>query len=77
MKNITEKFGELLFELRKKKGLSQEAVAKLGGVSRTYIVRLEQKERQPTLTTIFLIAKGLGIKPSKLIAMLEPQVNYL
>lgn len=75
MIKYAELFGQLLFDLRKKKGLSQEKLAEKSGISRSYIVRLEQKDRLPTLETIFRIAKGLDIKPSKLIALIETQIK--
>jgi transcriptional regulator with XRE-family HTH domain len=40
-------------------------------VHRNYIGGIERAERQPTLTTIAVLAANLGIKPSELIARAE------
>lgn len=47
--------------------LSQEALAELAGLHRTYISLLERSRRSPTLSTLEVIAHALGIAPAKLI----------
>lgn len=49
-------------ELRKKKGLSQEKLARLAGVSYNTIVKIESGEsKNPTIQTMAGIAKTLNI----------------
>ena len=50
-------------QLREVAGLSQEDLAHIAEVHRTYIGGIERGERNPTLTTIQKIAKALGVKP--------------
>ncbi|PWV97404.1 DNA-binding XRE family transcriptional regulator [Paenibacillus cellulosilyticus] len=64
-------FGECLQSIRKRQGISQEELAHLCDLDRTYISLLERGKRQPSLTTIFVIAKNLGYKPSDLIKQIE------
>lgn len=64
-------FGEILRTLRNKAGFSQEQLALDCGLDRTYISLLERGLRQPTLTTLFVLADSLGVKPSKLINSVE------
>ena len=52
---------------RKRLGLSQERLGQLCDLNMTEISRLEGAKRDPRLTTIVKVAKGLGIPPSRLL----------
>jgi transcriptional regulator with XRE-family HTH domain len=67
--------GDTLKKLRQSKNLSQEEIAGRTGLDRTYISMLERKVKQPTLTTIFLLAEALEIKPSELIQEIEVEYD--
>lgn len=60
-------FGKRLSELRKSKGLSQEAFAHKCHFDRTYIGILERGEKSPTLNTLEKIAISLEITLSELL----------
>ncbi|WP_413289246.1 helix-turn-helix domain-containing protein [Bdellovibrio sp. HCB337] len=64
--DLCSKFGTRIRELRKKSGYSQEEFADHVGMHRTYLGGLERGERNPTLTVIMRLAKGLGISISEL-----------
>lgn len=64
---ILIKFAEKLKKLRKDRGLSQEALALLCDIDRTYIGRIENMKRNPSLEIVNKIAKGLGIKLTELL----------
>ena len=66
-KTILIRFGEKVREERMKLGLSQEKLAALAGVHRTYIGMIERAERNITLENIERIAKALSRKPSDLL----------
>ncbi|WP_297085771.1 helix-turn-helix transcriptional regulator [uncultured Draconibacterium sp.] len=72
---VVEAFAKVLRAEREKKKLSQEKLAELCDLDRTYISLLERGLRQPTLTTIFRISKSLGIVPSKLIEQVEKEMK--
>ena len=55
-------FGNQIRVLRKKKNLSQEALALACDLDRTYIGGIERGERNPSLLNIFKIAKALGVE---------------
>lgn len=67
MDSILEKFGIKVRHLRESKELSQEQLAKIAGVHRTYIGMIERGEKNITLLNINKIAKALGVKLSELI----------
>lgn len=71
MKGLPVKFGKLLRELRVKKGLSQDELATDADLDRTYISLLERGMRQPTLETLFVLAKALNVSPSWMVSELE------
>lgn len=72
---VIEVFGIVLRELREKNNFSQEKLAEYCNLHTTYISLLERGHRQPTITTIFKLAKALNIKPSTLIEKVEKRVK--
>lgn len=54
-------FGKQVQELRKDRNLSQEQLAELAGVHRTYIGMIERAEKNITLYNIERIAKALEV----------------
>jgi transcriptional regulator with XRE-family HTH domain len=63
---IQEQFGERVRELRKEKGLSQEALALACNLDRTYIGGVERGERNISLINIYKIAEALGVAVKEL-----------
>jgi len=68
-------FGQLLQEIRKKRGLSQEDLGFESGYHRTYISLLERGLKNPSLKTIFQLAKALKVRPSEMIQRIENQTG--
>ena len=69
--NKEEIFGKILQEERKAKNISQEKLAKLSGLDRTFISLIENGKRNPTFTTILKICSALDIEPSELFSIYE------
>ncbi|MEH7493628.1 helix-turn-helix domain-containing protein [Neobacillus niacini] len=67
-------FGKALKRLRKDRKLSQEELADLSGLDRSYISILERNLKLPSLYTILALASGLGIKASEFMIEMENQV---
>ncbi len=53
--------------LRKKQGLTQEALAKRTGVTREYITRLELGRHDPMFSTLVKLAKALKVNVRELL----------
>jgi transcriptional regulator with XRE-family HTH domain len=64
--DITSRFGARVRELRKERGLSQEALADICGLDRTYLSGVERGLRNVSLRNIEAIAGGLGVDVWKL-----------
>jgi len=66
-KHILRKFGQKLQRIRKSKGISQEDLAADLSLHRNYIGMIERGERNPTIRTLYKIAKALKVKSSELL----------
>jgi transcriptional regulator with XRE-family HTH domain len=65
-------FGQVLREVRKKTGLSQEKLALAANLDRTFVSLLERGLRQPSLTTLLTLASVLEVPaPTLLQAVLD------
>ncbi len=62
--DVTQVFAENIKRFRQKQGLSQEALADLAGLHRTYIGAVERGERNITLINANKIAEALSVKLS-------------
>lgn len=60
-------FGKRLKALRDKHGVSQDALARETDVHPTAIGRFERGAREPRLTTILRLARGLDVRPGELV----------
>ena len=67
-------FGQRLREarLRLDPPVSQEALAEIAGVHRTYISHLELGKGSPTLDTLVRVASALKVDPAELVKGLTP-----
>ena len=65
--HILEKFGDTVQKVRKSQGISQEELAYRLSMHRNYIGMVERGERNPTIRTLYKIAKALKVKSSELL----------
>lgn len=66
-KHILVKFGQKMQKVRKSKKISQEGLAEMLAMHRTYIGLIERGERNPTIRTLYKIAKALKVNASDLL----------
>ena len=62
--SIQKKFGQSLKKIRNEKSLSQEKLASISGLHRTYISDVERGNKNISLRNIEKITKALKIKMS-------------
>ena len=60
--DVKLKFGLKIKELRKLKGISQERLANLAEIDRTYLPTIENGERNVSIVVIEKLANALGVK---------------
>ncbi|MGA3293839.1 MAG: helix-turn-helix transcriptional regulator [Candidatus Acidiferrales bacterium] len=60
-------FGRRVREFRVQRGLSQEKLAELADLHRNYVGGVERGERNVSLLNIIKLARGLNVRPAKLI----------
>jgi transcriptional regulator with XRE-family HTH domain len=61
-------FGDAIRDVRKGRGISQESLALMCGLDRTYISGIERGARNPSLTNILKIAAALDTDPAQIFA---------
>lgn len=65
--DLQQTVGRRLLEYRKSVGLTQEALAEILGVHRTYLGGIERGERNLTLKSVERIAARIGQEPMLLL----------
>ena len=55
-------FGKRVREVRKSKGISQERLAEMAGIDRSYMGNIERGEKNITLKKAYEICDALGIE---------------
>lgn len=66
--DIKTRFGKAIRRRRRELDLSQEKLAEISGLHRTYISSIERGQRNPSLENIENLAKALDISISSLFA---------
>lgn len=72
---ISKLFGIVIKELRAKKKISQENLALEAEMARSYLSELERGVKQPTLSTIVVLSRALGVRPSKMVLYFEKSLK--
>ena len=73
--NSSLAFGKVIRELRKAAGLTQEQLGLEAELRRTFVSLLELGQQQPTLSTILKLSKALNVSASKIIELVEIELN--
>lgn len=64
---LTIQFGQLVRKYRKEKNMSQEQLALLCNMDRSYLGRIERGEVNLTLEKIYDLARNLKVLPTQLL----------
>jgi len=65
-----KRLGERIFHARKRRLLSQEKLAFLSDVDRTYVARIEEGKVNPSMKVLYKISRALRIHIHRLLAMI-------
>ena len=68
---IQQAFGQTLKKYRLQQKLSQEKLAELADLDRTYISQIERGLKSPSIPTLISLAQALNIKAHLLISEVE------
>jgi transcriptional regulator with XRE-family HTH domain len=68
---LLRRFGRVVRRRREAAGVSQETLAELAGLHRTYVSHLECGKRNPSLSVIAKLAAGLETSMASLVAEVE------
>jgi transcriptional regulator with XRE-family HTH domain len=68
-------FGQVIKQLRSDLGVSQEKLSFESGLDRSFISQLECGLKQPSLVTIFQLAKALQTSPDSILKSVESLYN--
>ena len=63
-----EIFGSTVRRLRIDRGWTQERLAEASGLTTTYVGQVERGVRDPSLTVVLKLARGLAVSPGELLS---------
>ena len=69
-------FGKVLRRLRKEAGLTQEQLGLEAELRRTYVSILELGQQQPSLNTLFKLARALNVPAAELVSAVETELSH-
>ena len=74
--DIRKALGKTVRELRLDKNLSQEKLAELASLDRSYISEIENADKTASIITVYKIALALDYKPSILLQKMETYFEF-
>lgn len=72
---VVSAFAKALRESRQAAGLTQEALAELSDLDRSYISEIERCLKVPSLTTLWRLARALDLPLHELMARVEAELG--
>lgn len=66
-KSVLNRLGDRIRELRRARGMTQEALAELLDLSVAYVSLIERGGRNPPYTTVAAISRALGVRMAELV----------
>ena len=73
--NLLKAVANVVTRHREEQGLSKRKLAELAQIDRVYLLQIEQGKYRLTLNALFLLANGLGMQPSELVAHIEEELK--
>jgi transcriptional regulator with XRE-family HTH domain len=75
MSGVLGALGKAIRQVREDRSLSQERLAEIAGLHRTYISSVEQGRRNISIDNIFKIANALGVSMTEIIQLCEDRLD--
>lgn len=73
--DVKEAFSQVIVEVRKEKGVSQERLALEANLDRSYMSKLENAVYQPSLSKILDLADVLGVRAGEIVDRVDALVK--
>lgn len=70
-RELLRRFGACVRDHRRRAGLSQEKLAALAGLDRTYVGGIERGERNVAVINVVRIARALAVHPMELLRAID------
>lgn len=67
--------GQIIHDLREARGLTQEVLSGLAGISRSHLAEIETGRTKANVETLWRISGALGMKLSCIIGMVEEAIE--
>jgi transcriptional regulator with XRE-family HTH domain len=68
-------FGEVLRRLREERDMSQEKLAEMSDLHRTYVYQIERGKKQPSVATMIDLARALNISLADFASFLDERLD--
>ena len=70
-------FANVLKAKREELNLSKLRLAQMAKLERVYLIQLEKGYKRPTVNALFYLSEAFGLKPSKMLALVEEEIERL
>lgn len=67
--------GRIIRELREQRGLTQEVLSGLAGLSRSHLAEIETGHTNANVETLWRLSEAMGMRMSELIRMVEQAIE--
>jgi len=75
MSALLRNLGHAIRQIREDRNLSQERLAEIAGLHRTYVSSVERGRRNVSIENIHKIAKALGVSMTEVIQLCEDRLD--
>ena len=74
-RDLKKAFGKVIKGLRESEGLSQQELADMAGLDRSYLSDLERGLNYPSLNIVYSLAEVFKMKASELVGRVDEEVG--
>ena len=67
--------GRIIRDLRETRGMTQEVLSGLAGISRSHLAEIETGRTKANVETLWRISEALGFKLSRIVSMVEEAIE--